>query len=151
MKLRRDVAVTPQQTGAEAWAQIVGLVTRSDSVDKSQLDAASSVMATLLAEDHYAEHPLTLKGQGPRVVIYGIYGGDALSTGEPDPLLQNPTAGEWTLYVPCSDEDITWVQNILAGRAPRVRVHDLEETPGALVETTTAASPEVSVDWGALR
>ena len=151
MKLRRDIAITPRRTGAEAWTEIVGLVTRGGSIDKGQLDAASSVMATLLAEEHYAEYPLTLKGQGPRIVIYGAYGADALAATEPDPLLQNPTAGEWVLYVPCPDEDLAWAGTALAARAPRIRIHGLDETPAALAETAAEASAEAIIDWGAIR
>ena len=151
MKLRRDVAVTPLRTGAEAWVEIVGLVARADTVDSGQLDAAASVMASLLTEEHYAERPLTLKGQGPRIVIYGAYGADALTIAAPDPLGQNPTAGDWTLYVPCPDEDLAWAGAVLAARAPRIRLHGLDETPAALAEAATEASAAPVIDWGALR
>lgn len=49
-------------------------------------------MASLLSEDHYAKHPLTLKGDGHRLVIYGAYGADAVTLGtEVAPLDWNPT------------------------------------------------------------
>ena len=151
MKLRRDVAVTPRQTGAEAWAEIVGLIARDDSLDRKQLEAAATVMATLLTEEHYAEKPLTLKGNGPRVVIYCVYGADALTVPTPDALHQNPTAGDWALYVPCLDEDLAWAGGSLSVRAPRIRLHGLDEAPALRDEPAGKAIAEVTIDWGALR
>ena len=151
MKLRRDVAVTPRRTGEEAWAEIVGLVTGRGSVDKHQLDDASSVMATLLAEEVHADHPLTLKGQGQRIVIYCAYGVDALTREPPDALRENPTAGEWTLYVPCPEEHLAWCGDVLTERAPRIRLHALDETPADLPEAETEPATKFAIDWGAVR
>lgn len=149
MKRRRDVAATPKRTGAETWTEIVALITKPDSVDKDQLQAASSVMATLLTEEHYADHPLTLKGQGDRLVVYCAYGSEALILDDPDPLGWNPTSGDWTLFVPCEEEDLTWAKDTLAKRAPRIRLHRLDETPAELTEATAEAVASFNIDWGA--
>ena len=152
MKLRRDIASVPVRTGAETWSEIVALITRPDSVDASQLTAASSVMASLVSEDHYAKHPLTLKGDGHRLVIYGAYGADAVSLGtEVAPLDWNPTGKAWTLHVPCDPADLDWVAATLKIRAPRVLVHAFGDEP-ADAETSAAAndaSAPLSIDWGA--
>ena len=150
MKLRRDIAVTPHRTGAEAWAEITKLVSGQGSQATDQLNAAASVMATLLTEDIYAEHPLTLKGENVRLVIYGAYGPDALSLGDPDPLQQNPTEGDWTLFVPCLEEDLDWTRDTLAKRAPRILVHAHDQTPAELAEGATVASKSFAIDWEAI-
>lgn len=149
MKRRRDVAATPKHTGAEAWSEIVALITKSDSVDKDQLQAAASVMATLLTEGHYADHPLTLKGQGDRLVVYCAYGAEALTLETPDPLPWNPTGGDWSLFVPCEDEDLSWAKDSLAKRAPRIRLHGLDESPAELKEAATDTTASFTIDWGA--
>lgn len=149
MKRRRDVAATPKRTGAETWEEIIGLITKPDTVDKDQLVAARSVMATLLTEPSYADHPLTLKGQGDRLVIYCAYGADALTLDDPDPLGWSPTAGEWRLFVPCEDEDLAWAKDTLAKRAPRIRLHSFDEVPGELAEATADAVASFEIDWSA--
>jgi hypothetical protein len=152
VKLRRDVAAVPLRTGAETWSTIVDLITKSDSVDAAQLSAAASVMASLLSEEHYADHPLTMKGDGHRLVIYCAYGADALSQGtEVAPLDWNPTVKPWTLYVPCDPADLDWVRDTLKTRAPRMVVHALGETPAELSEGSANASSETpfQIDWGA--
>lgn len=151
MKRRRDVAAGPKRTGAETWADIVALITKADSIDKGQLEAAASVMATLLTEAHYADHALTLKGQGDRLVVYCAYGADALTLDDPDPLRWNPTGGEWTLFVPCAEEDFDWAKATLAQRAPRIRLHRLDETPAELKEATAEAVANFEIDWEAAR
>lgn len=150
MKLRRDIASIPLRTGAETWSTIVELVTGSDSIDSSQLTAAASVMATLIAEELHAENPLTLVGTSHRLVVYCSFGAAALIQGEDvDAIGWNPTAGDWTLHVPCGAEDLDWIGATLASRAPRIKLHKAGEPPAVLEEAASTASA-LSVDWGAL-
>lgn len=151
MKLRRDIAAVPLRTGAATWSTIIDLITKSDSIDGDQLSAASTIMATLLAEEYYASHPLTLKGDGHRLVIYCAYGADALTLGDGVTTLDwNPTAKDWTLYVPCDDDNFDWVKASLAKRAPRLSLHRLSESISDVEEAgsgTKAAAFEI--DWSA--
>jgi hypothetical protein len=84
-------------------------------------------------------------------VIYCAYGADALTLEPPDALRENPTAGEWTLYVPCPDEHLAWCRDALTERAPRVRLHALDETPADLAEAETGPAAKFAVDWGVVR
>lgn len=151
MKLRRDIASVPLRTSAVTWDRIVDLITGSDSIDTAQLNAASSVMATLLAEEIYADHPLTLKGKSHRLVIYCLYGGDALLAGEDvDALSWNPTSEDWTLFVPCGDDDRDWAGRALKERAPRITLHAPDEVPGELSqESEKSGAKALTIDWGA--
>ena len=150
MKLRRDISSVPLRTGAETWSTIVELITGSDSIDPSQLTAAASVMATLIAEELHAENPLTLVGTSHRLVIYCSFGADALIQGEDvDALGWNPTAGDWTLHVPCGEDDLGWAGTTLANRAPRIKLHQAGEPP-AVIEEAGSTAGSLSVDWGAL-
>lgn len=151
MKLRRDIASVPLRTGAETWDKIVELITGPDSIDTGQLEAASSVMATLLAEEIYADHPLTLKGKSHRLVVYCVYGGDALLAREDvDPLSWNPTSENWTLFVPCGDDDRDWAGRALKQRAPRITLHAPDEVPAEpSEEADKTGAKALTIDWGA--
>ena len=46
MRIRRDIASVPVRSAKETWHAIVDLVTGEDSVDRQQLEAASSIMET---------------------------------------------------------------------------------------------------------
>lgn len=151
MKLRRDIAAVPLRSASATWSTIVDLITKSDSIDSDQLSAAATVMATLLTEEHYAIHPLTLKGSGHRLVVYCAYGANALTLGEEvAPLDWNPTAEDWTLYVPCDDDNFDWVKDTLAKRAPRLTLHRLTESISDADEATgTTSAAAFEIDWSA--
>lgn len=150
MKLRRDIASVPLRTGGETWSTIVELIVGSDSIDPSQLTAAASIMATLIAEELHDENPLTLVGESHRLVIYCTFGADALIAGtDVDAIGWNPTSGDWTLHVPCEEDDLDWAGATLAKRAPRIKLHKLGEPPAVLDEAESTAN-SLSVDWGAL-
>ncbi len=151
MKVRRDISSIPLRTAEATWQTIVDLITGADSVDAMQLQAATGVMASLITDDHYAQHPLTLVGLSHRLVLYCRYGQEALEAGEAvDDLTWNPTAGDWTLFVPCDLENLVWVRKALKGRAPRFVVHELgEESPEEMSELRARSTEKVDlvIDW----
>lgn len=154
MKLRRDIASIPVRAASETWKAILDLVTRSDSVDAEQLTAAASVMESLIVDGHPANVPIVIKGNGPRLVIYCLYGEDALELGKDlNPLHWNPTGGDWCMTAPCDPEDVVWMNKSLKSRAPRISVHDVGEPP--LDEPSQVeASPgvrELVIDWKGLK
>ena len=149
MKVRRDIASIPVRSASETWRDIIELVTDSDSVDKQQLDAAASVMESLIADETSAHVPIIFKGNGVRVVIYCLYNEDAIEAGlAMDKLSTNPTAGDWRATAPCEAEDVDWMNKSLKARAPRITVHDVAEKPAEAKEQQKAKGLEI--DWGAL-
>lgn len=150
MKVRRDISSIPLRTAEQTWGVICGLVTGEGSRDTVQLDDAASVMHSLIADESFAENPLTMTG-GNRLVIYLRHRTDALEEGEGvDSLGWNPTAGDWTMYVPCDDENFDWVQKVLSARAPRLVVHRKNETPWDDDEKTLASERKMEINWGVL-
>ncbi len=81
MKVRRDISSIPLRTAEETWETIVGLVTGEGTIDGDQLKAAASVMVSLITDEAFKDHPLTMTGVSHRLVIYLLHGPDALETG----------------------------------------------------------------------
>jgi len=128
MKLRRDIVSVPVRTGDETWSTVIGLIAMAGSDHVEQLESASSVLGALLSEEHYSSRPLTLAGEGQRLVIYFVYGLDAVAADtDVEPLGWNPTAGDWHLYVPCAPEHLNWATKLLSARATRIVVHELDD------------------------
>lgn len=147
MRIRRDISSIPLRSAAETWRAIQQLVTGKDSVDAGQLDAAASVMAVLITDEAFHGEPLTLAGVGHRLVIYLRHGTDALEEGgDVAALTWNPTAGDWTLFVPCPEEHFAWAKKMLAGRAPRCVVLKPGEKPED--RDTARKSESLTIDWG---
>jgi hypothetical protein len=151
MKIRRDIASLPARTSKETWRAIVKLISGPDSIDAAQLDAATSVLCSAIADEHCATVPIVVKGSASRLVIYTVHGADAMEVGfAVDKLSWNPTATDgWAMTVPCSQEDVEWMSKALKERAPRITVHDVNEKPDTDGESTHKVA-EVEIDWTAM-
>ncbi|TIO80572.1 MAG: hypothetical protein E5X74_32390 [Mesorhizobium sp.] len=150
MKVRRDIASIPKRSAADTWREIVKLITGSGSVDAASLTAAASVMESLITDEHPARVPIVVKGVGSRLVIYCLFGEDAMDADMDIPKLNwNPTAGNWAMTAPTDAVDVAWMNKTLKERAPRIAVHDVNAAP-ADEEDAAAASQELTIDWGAL-
>lgn len=149
MKVRRDIASIPKRSAAQTWKTIVDLITGAGTIDKKALEAAASVMESLIADEHPAKKPIVVKGMGSRLVIYLLYGENAMEADlEVDKLSWNPTAGDWSMTAPSDADDVAWMNNALKDRAPRIKVHDVDE---AVDDDESAAGQQaLKIDWGAL-
>jgi len=152
MKVRRDIASIPVRSAAETWQAILDLITGAGSVDVETLKAASSVMESLIADEHPATVPIVVKGQGPRLVIYCLYNEAAMEAGkEIDALTWNPTGGaEWKMTAPSEAGDLTWMNNTLKTRAPRITVHDVASPPADDDGESAAQNQSLTINWGVL-
>lgn len=152
MRIRRDIASIPARSAKDTWRAIVDLVTAGDSVDRGQLDAAASVMESLIADEQPAIAPIVFKGCGPRVLIYCLYDEDAMEAGLAiDSLNTNPTAGDWRMTAPCEDDDVDWMNRTLRDRASRMSVHAAHEPPADEdADEAESSAKALEIDWAAL-
>lgn len=149
MKIRRDVNSIPARSAAETWTVISKLVTGPGSKDATELDAVASVIASIIADEIPAREPFIFSGVGPRVVIYCAFGTGAVTDEENiSSLASNPTAGDWSLRVPCDKENMSWVKEALTKKSARVTVYDVNspETEDEDKQAKAAAT-EIKIDW----
>jgi len=148
MKVRRDVASVPIRSAADTWKAIVELVTSSDTIDRDQLDAAASIMCSIIADEHAAQSPFVFTGTSQRLVLYCKHGEDALELGlDLAALAFTPTTGDWRISAPTSAEDVAWMNRALEKRAPRISTrNDGDDVPQ---EASAEKAAVVEIDWGA--
>ena len=150
MKVMRTIASIPLRSAAESWRAISELITGTGSVDADKLAAAASVMESLIAVEHPASVPIVVKGVGSRLVIYCLYGEDAMEADlEVDKLTWNPTAGNWAMTAPTDADDVKWIGDTLAKRCPRITVHDVK-APDEQEENSTATTKSLTINWRAI-
>jgi hypothetical protein len=151
MRVRRDISSIPFCSAGDTWQRIIDLVTGAGSKDVQQLKKAAGVMGSVITDEHPARRAIMLEGVGPQLRIYCRYGMKAVEEGEKvDCLTWNPTEGDWTMHVPCDEENIDWVKKSLSETSPRIKVFDVAETDRAEEEEKTAVakgSGSVVVDW----
>ena len=150
MRIRRDISSIPFQSAGETWQRIIELVTGPDSKDVLQLKNAAGVMGSLIADEVPSKRAIMLEGVGPQLRIYCRFGMKAVEEGaKVDALTWNPTAGDWTMHVPCDADNLKWVKDSLAKTSPRIKVFDVDEADQAEEELSEAAksSNALVVDW----
>lgn len=128
---RRFVAA-PIRTAADVWSKIVDLIAPSSASDaRKDLISISGIVSSLIASEVVKDAAIVVWGSGPRVRIYCLYGEDAV-TGEnstESALSFCPTDGDWSMSLPCHENDLQWVQAALACRTRNVTARDLTEKP----------------------
>lgn len=155
MRVRRDISAIPFRSATDTWARIVDLVTGSDSRDAGQLNAANGVMGSIIADEQPGRRPILLEGAGPQLRIYCRFGMRAVEEGgEVDALTWNPTAGDWTMHVPCDAPNLAWVRESLAKTSPRIKAFDVDAQQRAEDDDESAAarvSDDLVIDWDVAR
>ena len=150
MRVRRDVSSIPCRSASETWQRIIDLVTGAGSKDVAQLKSAAGVMGSIITDEHPVAKPIVVEGVGAHLRIYLRYGMKAVEEGDAvDPLNWNPTAGDWTMYVPCDGNNLAWVKTSLAGSSPRIKAFDVDEDEVADSDERSATSEggAIVVDW----
>jgi hypothetical protein len=151
VRIRRDISSIPFQSAGETWQRIIELVTGPDSKDVLQLKNAAGVMGSLITDEHPAKRAIMLEGVGPQLRIYCRFGMKAVEEGAKlDALTWNPTAGNWTMHVPCDADNMKWVKESLAKHSPRIKVFDVDETDRSDEEASEEAAKSSNglvVDW----
>lgn len=151
MRIRRDISSIPFQSAGETWQRIIELVTGPDSKDVLQLKNAAGVMGSLITDEHPAKRAIMLEGVGPQLRIYCRFGMKAVEEGAKlDALTWNPTAGNWTMHVPCDADNMKWVKESLAKHSPRIKVFDVDEADRSDEEASEEAAKSSNglvVDW----
>jgi hypothetical protein len=107
-------------------------------------------MGSIITDEHPARRAIMLEGVGAQLRIYLRYGMKALEEGaKVDSVTWNPTEGDWTMHVPCDEENIAWVKKSLSG-CPRIKVFDVAEEDRAEDEESVfvgKAEGSIVVDW----
>lgn len=150
MRVRRDISSIPLRSASQTWQRIIELITGPGSRDVLQLNNAAGVMGSIITDEHPAQRAIILEGVGAQLRIYLRYGLKALEEGDQvDALTWNPTEGDWTMHVPCDEENIAWVKKSLATCA-RIKIFDVAEADRAEDEekpSVAKAGSSIVVDW----
>ena len=126
--LARHIISEPVRTASETWKIIVDLLaSNSDSLARSELLSVVGVASSLIASEAAKDSPIVVYGSGPRIRIYCLYGEDAIvgDGANESELASNPTSEDWTVSLPCPEDDLEWVQNALNKRSKRITAWEM--------------------------
>lgn len=143
----RTFRSTPHRDAAATWNAIVELLTQSRSgAARSELLGVSGTAASIIADQAPKDAPIIVTCDGPRTRIYCIYDEDAVdgSDASENALGFDPLKGDWRVSLPCSAEDLAWVQRSLAQKSTRITARGPDEA--AADQSEKAASAALTID-----
>lgn len=143
--LARRIVSTPVRGAVETWTFITNLLAPVDSDGRRELACVTGVACSLISSEAPARDAIVVWGNGPRVRIYCLFGEDA-TTGDgkaESSLATCPTNGDWSMSLPCPEEDLAWVQKELAVHSKRITARKLgdsvpDDEPASASESKTS-------------
>jgi len=125
----RRIISNPEKTSVETWTKITEIICVHSHEAKKEFDKVSNVVASLLSEEFMKDEPMIMKGAGSQLRVYCLYGEDAV-TGEDaneSHLSWDITSEVWSVFLPCSEEELSWYEKALSNLSDRFKVYDLKD------------------------
>jgi len=142
-RIRRSVASTPERTAIETWEKICELLAPDpQSSSRAELAKVAGVAASTISSKGPADDAIIVHGAGPRILVYCVYGDDAISSDgiNEDALGKNPTEDDWQMSLPVPKEDLDWSKRKLKSCSTRVTARavgeDIEEQRGVAAKAS---------------
>lgn len=138
----RTFRSTPHRSGGDTWTAICSLLTRGETSGKSrELAAVAGIASSVIVDQAAAHAPIIVTCSGPRTRIHCVHDDDSLddSAANESALGFDPLEGDWKVSLPCTAEDLAWVQRALKQHSQRITARDSAE--GISLTDSVAASP----------
>lgn len=130
----RTFVSTPGRDAARTWTAVVDVLTRGQAgAARDELLSVSGIAASVIADQAPKKTAIVVTCDGPRTRIYCLYDDDAVegSDANEEPLGFDPLRGDWRVSLPCTTDDLAWVQRALKKHGDRVTARDLDSALGS--------------------
>lgn len=136
----RKFRSSPFRDSAETWAAIVELLTQTNQEAKRELELVAGTASSCIADQAIKTAPIIVTCEGQSTRIYCLYDDDALDQTDFNEAMLgfDPLKGNWDISLPCTKDDLSWVQSSLQKQSTRITARDL--SVGISDEEKTRAS-----------
>lgn len=147
----RRIRATPQRAASEAWQIIVDLIAPDDGPARRELLDIEGIASSIIATESPKDAPMVVRGAGPRVRIYCLYGEVAISGGDANEvaLATCPTESEWIMSLPADADDVAWVKESLAKKTTHVTVREKSEAFDVSEDQSNEKASEAAINMEA--
>lgn len=124
----RTFRSSPYRNAAETWNAIVELLTQGKASEaRTELLAVAGISSSIIADQAPKGAPIVVICDGPRTRIYCVYDDAAIDEAEANEstLGFDPLKGDWSISLPCKDDDLSWVQGALKTLSTRITARDI--------------------------
>jgi hypothetical protein len=145
----RKIAAIPERSASEAWSVITGILSKYGTTGRAELEAIAGIGSSLISDESFRDSPAIVSGNGPQVRVYCIYGEDSASGDgvKEDALTFEATAGDWSVSLPCHEDDLDWVSRELKKKSKRITARDLAQDGDAKsARAVGAVAVEIDVE-----
>lgn len=119
----RRFSSSPARIPSATWEAIVNVITVDSDDAKTQLNSIAGIVSSLISDETPLKDAITILGNGPRLRLYCLYGDDAISDEANESSLSfNPFNGEWEIYFPVQEADLSWVTKALKEKTPGLKL-----------------------------
>lgn len=125
----RTVRSIPHRGAILTWETIVELLMQGNVGNAhKELIAVTGIAASLITDHTPQDAPIVVTCDGPRTRIYCTYDENAIdgSGASENALGFDPLKGDWRVSLPCTADDLSWVQEALKKHSSRITARDLE-------------------------
>lgn len=127
----RTFRSTPQRDAIQTWIAIVDLLTAGKpGPNRTELLTIQGAAASVIADQAPKDAAIIVTCDRPRTRIYCTYDDEAIDGDgfNENTLGFDPLAGDWRISLPCTEEDLEWVQRALKGSSARISARDQSGT-----------------------
>jgi hypothetical protein len=145
----RKIVSTPVRGSSETWAVVTDLLAPKAGDARRELTAVAGVACSLIASETPSRDPIVIWGNGPRVRVYCLFGDDAITADDKNEnaLATCPTDGNWSMSLPCEEEDLAWVQQELTKHSKRISARKLgDSVPDEDLATRSVSDQAATID-----
>ena len=140
--VRRTIRSSPYRSANATWNVITDLLAVSDESARHELDEVAGIASSIIVDRACIESPIIVSCNGPQTRIYCLFDDESMdeSDANEDVLNYNPLAGDWSISLPCQEEDLEWIEAALKKKSERITARNASESTvkssGAKEETS---------------
>jgi hypothetical protein len=126
MLVSRKFRSSPYRDSAETWSVIVDFLARQNNSAKAELNSVAAIAGSCIADQAMKTAPITVSCDGRQIRIYCLYDEESLDQSDFNETVLgfDPLKGSWQISLPCSKDDLIWVQGALSKLTSRITARD---------------------------
>jgi hypothetical protein len=152
----RRFLASPARLSSDTWKAISALICQTNGSASAEFEKVAGLASCILNDGVFADNPVVVKNEGPRLRVYCLYGEDAMSGEDQneDSLTWKPTEKEWHVFLPCVADEFEETAKSLKGKSAKFSVYNIDKgIPDDEVASKSdgTKSEALTVDWGAFK
>ena len=149
----RKIASSPKNNASKTWDIITEIVCHKSLDHRKEFLKVKGGVCSVISEKTPKDRPIIIRGNGPLLRIYCLYGDDAVDSEEvsEDVLNWNPLSKNWIVYVPCPKSEIDGLQSFFKNQCENFLVYDSEDSISFQGDESVYQNSGIQIDENLLR